>query len=103
MNEEQKVKVIEALKEINDILKETNLEMSKILNQEKKTVEKYVIYHTEYNGYLVSHYSDILGDFEHAEVFNIRDALMTIEYLESADKVEKGKLRIVTVKVSKGE
>ena len=97
MNEKQKDRAIEALKEINEILKETNLEMERLESK------RYVLYSTKTKKYVKSHYSYALSDFENAEIFSMADALGTKTYLEYIGKMKENELKLVEVKVIKGE
>ncbi len=65
-------RVIDTLKEINEILKECNIEMAKALHVDKETADKYVIIDNESGAYVMSIYTLTFGRLEDAKVFDNR-------------------------------
>ena len=77
-------RVIELLNEINNILKETNIEMSKSLVG-SSNIKKYVVCSYDL-GYLTNKYSMIFGSLQEAVMFNTKyEAESAIQYFDRSN------------------
>lgn len=83
MNKEKQQKVIDLLKEINEILRETNVEMAKALKLDKNIATKYVIYSQEYGGYVPGKNASYLANSKSAYLFNSKEE--ALEELDTYD------------------
>lgn len=102
-NYEEKIdRLIQSLKDAKNILSECNIEMSKILREEKGTIEKYVLRDSYSGAFVMGFHTLIFGRLEDAKLFDseseARKALNYILLNENIDcdiEIKKVKAKVV--------
>lgn len=93
-------RVIDALREINEILKETNLEMQKAMGETKSI--KYAIYQPETDMYYNSNVRSFVFKLKNAKLYpTLTIAKQELEILKSEDPeiVNRVEIQVVQLKV----